>query len=104
MKYWALIAALFIVVGCASNPNKIEAAYVSPLKYQNYDCDQIGLEQSHVERRTNDLYHSLKKEADADAAQMGVGLILFWPTLFFLEGGAATSGARRRCPPRSLPG
>ena len=93
MKYWALIAALLIVVGCASNPNKIEAAYVSPLKYQNYDCDQIGLEQSHVERRTNDLYHSLKKEADKDAAQMGVGLLIFWPTLFFLEGGDGPEAA-----------
>jgi len=29
----------------------------------------------------------LKETADADAAQVGVGLILFWPALFLVEGG-----------------
>jgi len=41
----------------------------------------------HVSHRTAELYTSLDKKADNDAAQMGVGLVLFWPTLFFLEGG-----------------
>ena len=40
-----------------------------------------------VSRRANVLQVSLKKTADTDAAQMGVGLLLFWPTLLFLEGG-----------------
>lgn len=29
----------------------------------------------------------MESEADADDAQMGVGLLLLWPTLFWLEGG-----------------
>jgi hypothetical protein len=29
----------------------------------------------------------LDKKADNDAAQLGIGLVLFWPALFFLEGG-----------------
>ena len=29
----------------------------------------------------------MKETADADAAQVGVGLILFWPALFLVEGG-----------------
>ncbi len=33
------------------------------------------------------LHAQLKSTADADAAQMGIGLVLFWPTLLFLEGG-----------------
>jgi hypothetical protein len=33
------------------------------------------------------LYASLKKKADNDTAQMTVGMLLLWPTLFFLEGG-----------------
>ena len=40
-----------------------------------------------VQRRVDNLQASLKKTASDDAAQMGVGLILFWPALFFLEGG-----------------
>lgn len=81
----ALISGLLL--GCASNPDKISTAYVSPLKYKNYDCDQVAMEMDHVSRRTTDLYFSLKRKADNDTAQMGVGLVLFWPTLFFLEGG-----------------
>jgi hypothetical protein len=43
--------------------------------------------------RTNKLYHNLKKEADADGAQMAVGLVLFWPALLFLEGGDGPEAA-----------
>ncbi|MBG68248.1 MAG: hypothetical protein CMF03_10195 [Hyphomonas sp.] len=57
------------------------------MAYQGYDCEQIALEQNRIERRTGELYQSLKKEANADKWQMGVGLILFWPALFMLEGG-----------------
>ncbi|MEQ3650180.1 metal ABC transporter ATP-binding protein [Hyphomonas sp.] len=84
-----IVSAVVVLatVGCASSPNKIAAQYVSPMAYQGYDCDQIALEQNRIERRTGELYQSLKKEANADKWQMGVGLILFWPALFMLEGG-----------------
>lgn len=72
---------------CASNPDSIDAAYVSPLKYAVYDCEQIGLELGYVGQRTNTLYRSLRQKRKADNWQMGVGLLLFWPTLFALEGG-----------------
>ena len=80
-------AVVLATVGSASSPNKIAAQYVSPMAYQGYDCEQIALEQNRIERRTGELYQSLKKEANADKWQMGVGLILFWPALFMLEGG-----------------
>ena len=80
-------AVVLATVGCASSPNKIAAQYVSPMAYQGYDCEQIALEQNRIERRTGERYQSLKKEANADKWQMGVGLILFWPALFMLEGG-----------------
>ncbi len=87
------ILFISLLVSCASNPNKIDAAYVSPLKYKDYDCDQIALEMDYVGQRTNVLYHRLKKERKKDNAQMGVGLLLFWPTLFFLEGGDGPEAA-----------
>lgn len=74
-------------MGCATQPNKMGAADVSPLIYSKYDCDQIGMESDRVTRRINTLYGQLKEDADADAWQMGVGLVLLWPTLFWLEGG-----------------
>ncbi|MDO8863712.1 hypothetical protein Q6D67_18630 [Haliea sp. E1-2-M8] len=94
MKRTFLIGALIsVIAGCASNPDKIDAAYVSPTKYKNHDCDQIATEMQHVERRTNDLYQRLKSERKADNWQMGIGLVLFWPSLFFLEGGDGPEAA-----------
>ena len=82
-----LIGIALIVTGCASNPDKIQTSYVSPLQYKDYDCDQISGELERVSRRANDLHGSLKKTSDNDDAQMAVGVVLFWPALFFLEGG-----------------
>jgi hypothetical protein len=84
---------IILLAGCASNPNNIEAAYVSPLKYKDYDCDQIALEMDYVGQRTTRLYTRLDSERKKDNAQMGVGLVLFWPALFFLEGGDGPDAA-----------
>jgi len=84
-----IFLALTTLSGCAGNPDKMNAQYVSPLKYQAYDCEQIGMEIGNVERRTGIIYQNLKSEATADAWQMGVGLVLFWPILFALEGGTS---------------
>ena len=87
-----LLASAFIGA-CASNPDKIDTAYVSPVKYQDYDCQQIATEMDYVGQRTTTIYQRLKKERKADNWQMGVGLLLFWPTLFFLEGGDGPEAA-----------
>jgi hypothetical protein len=85
-KYGFILSFIFLQ-GCATPPSEIPTAHVSPAQYSHYDCEQIAMEMKFVGRRANDLYYDLKGEADADATQMGVGLLLFWPTLFFLEGG-----------------
>lgn len=82
-----LVVSALLISACASNPDKIDAAYVSPLKYLDYDCKQIAMEMDYVGQRTTELYHRLEKERNADNWQMGIGLIVFWPALFFLEGG-----------------
>lgn len=83
----ALAIALSFLTSCATSPDKISAAYVSPIKYKDHDCDQIALEIDYVSQRVTTLHNTLKKESNADNAQMGIGLVLFWPALFFLEGG-----------------
>ena len=86
MIFGAAGAAL-VMAGCASSPDKMTAADVSPLTYQAYDCQQLAAEGDRIQRKVNTLYDQLKKKADADSWQMGIGLVLFWPALFFLEGG-----------------
>jgi hypothetical protein len=87
-KLLALASAISITLaGCASSPDEMNATYVSPLKYKSYDCDQIAMEMDYVGNETTKLYTQLKKKSSNDDTQMAVGMILFWPTLFFLEGG-----------------
>lgn len=88
-----LAAAIMLTTACASNPDKIDAAYVSPLKYQDYSCRQIAEEMDYVGSRTTDLYTRLKSERTKDNWQMGVGMVLFWPALFALEGGDGPEAA-----------
>ena len=93
MKLLPLLLILAIFTGCASNPDKIGAAYVSPFKYKDYDEDQIIMEMDYIGQKVNELYFRLKKEQKNDAAQMGVGMLLFWPALFMLEGGDGPEAA-----------
>ena len=82
----ALLGASVMLSACATHPNKISAAYVSPIKYQGYDCQQVGLEQNNIEQRTNTLYHRLKGRNNSDKWMMGIGLVVAWPALLFMKG------------------
>ncbi len=88
IKGFVTVALLAMAVyGCATQPEELAAQSVSPLQYQSYTCGQIAAEMARTSRRINELYATLKKTADNDQAQMAVGMILLWPTLFWLEGG-----------------
>tara|TARA_Y200000002_G_scaffold245366_1_gene202975 strand:+ start:91 stop:447 length:357 start_codon:yes stop_codon:yes gene_type:complete len=93
----ATLILLLFVFSCASQPDDINAIYVSPATFASYDCEQVESSLRSKNTRLSQLYNSLKAEADADAWQTGVGLFLFWPTLLFLEGndGAEAEEYRR---------
>ena len=80
------VAISLALLGCQTAPNKIPAAYVSPLQYANYDCDQIVAELARVGDKASQLNGDLEKKASADTTKMTVGLLVLWPTLFFLDG------------------
>ncbi len=90
----ALLSIVLGLVGCATKPQKISGAYVSPFKYRNHDCEQIAEELHYVSRKTEELYSSLKNEAGKDTAQAAgftalgfFTLGLGWLGLATLEGG-----------------
>lgn len=83
----ASVATFTLLLGCATSPDKLPTASVSSLEYRDYNCEQVAMEMERVTDRANELHGTLKKKADDDTAQMAVGMLLFWPTLFFLEGG-----------------
>jgi hypothetical protein len=80
------IAAGVMLGGCATASKDIATAYVSPMQYQPYDCDQLAAEAARIHSRVSALGGRLDQAAKNDAAITGVGVILFWPALFFLGG------------------
>ena len=64
------VAILFALAGCATQPDKVAAQYVSPIQFNNYTCEQVAGEMRRVHRRASELHGQLKKIADNDAAQM----------------------------------
>lgn len=52
--------------------------------YQSFTCDQISAELRRVGSRVSEVTGQQQRAADGDAVAMGVGLIIFWPALFFL--------------------
>jgi hypothetical protein len=84
----AVVAFLLVsfFTGCATSPDNISATYVSPLQYQSYTCNQIGQELLRVNRKIMEVTGHQEREATKDAVAMSVGLIIFWPALFFLIG------------------
>lgn len=90
MKNTILIVAVSLALfGCQTSPNKIAAAYVSPLQYSSYDCDQVAAELARIGDKASQLNGELQKKASADTVKMTVGLLILWPTLFFLDGDSA---------------
>lgn len=79
-------AAILAATGCAKHANEIPAQYVSPMQYQGYNCQQIGMEMESLSRRVSEIGGQVDKTASNDSAQMGIGLVLFWPVLFALDG------------------
>ena len=94
IKSFVVLLLVTFLVGCATAPEKLGTTYVSPLQYKDYTCDQIGMEMQRVSRKVAELRGTLDKDASNDAAQMGIGLILFWPALFFLEGGDGVNASQ----------
>lgn len=83
----AALCAGLIVSACATHPNDIQASYVSPMTYSAYTCDQIREENLRVTARVNEVTGAQRSRANRDTAAMTVGLVLFWPALFFMANG-----------------
>jgi hypothetical protein len=88
MKHFVSAAmAAVMLAGCATQPDQISAQYVSPIQYQGWSCDQIKGELVRVSNEVDVVTGQQRKKATDDAIAMGVGLVVFWPALFFLAVG-----------------
>jgi len=86
------VCSAMTLVGCAKPPQKIEAAYQSPVIYKHLSCREIIKERNTVVAKVNEATGQQKKNSTNDAVAMGVGLVLFWPSLFFIRSGKQVDG------------
>jgi hypothetical protein len=88
---FCLASMCFVLAGCASSSSEIRAQYISPLQYQDLTCQQIGAEAQRVSARASEVAGVQDDKSTNDAVATGVGLILFWPSLFFIKGDGQTA-------------
>lgn len=86
----------FGLAGCASSASEITPQYISPIQYQGLTCQQIGQEAERVSQRAAQLAGVQDEKSSNDAVAMGVGLVLFWPSLFFIKGDGQTAAELAR--------
>jgi outer membrane lipoprotein-sorting protein len=85
-----LILTIIIVAlslgGCASKSSEISAAYVSPIPYQSYTCQQLGMEAQAVSAKAAELSGVQDQKRTNDAIATGVAIVVFWPAAFLVGG------------------
>lgn len=79
------MSLVLALAACASSSDKIQPSYVSPIQYHDYSCRQIRSELMRVAHKVNEISGVQDKNASNDAWATGIGLVLFWPSLFFIS-------------------
>jgi hypothetical protein len=84
----AVIASFTSMIfgGCATKGDAVSAAYVPASIYSTYSCQQIAQELMTVGVKAAELSGQMDEAAGKDTALVAVGLVLFWPALFFVGG------------------
>lgn len=83
--------AAILVSGCASSSSEISAAYVSPLMYQNHNCQQLAMEAQGVSTRAAQVAGVQDSKRTNDAIATTVAIVVFWPAAFAVKGDGATA-------------
>lgn len=87
IRTWLVLCLSVFLIGCAKNSSQINAAYVSPLMYKSYDCQQLKAEQSRLVSRAVSMGASVDQDASADAVVVGLAWLVFPPVIYFMDGG-----------------
>jgi hypothetical protein len=84
-KIWVVVLGTALG-GCASSSADITPAYVSPVAYQGYTCQQLALEAQAVSARAAALSGVQDSKRTNDALATTAAVVIFWPAAFFVGG------------------
>jgi hypothetical protein len=77
--------------GCASSSAEISPAYVSPVAYQNYTCQQLALEAQSLSTRAATLSGVQDGQRTKDQWTTAAAVVIFWPAAFLVGGDKQTA-------------
>jgi hypothetical protein len=56
------------------------------MMYSGYSCAQLSVEDEMLRSQVAELKGAVDRTATNDKVMVGVGVLLFWPALFFIKG------------------
>lgn len=74
------------ISGCASPSKEISPSYVSAVTYKHLTCEDIDVEVHRVIDRAVEVAKMVDARSSEDDFKMAMGMIVFLPPLFFIEG------------------
>src|ERR1700761_5353329 len=86
MKNLGMAALCVALAGCASSAADITPAYVSPVQYQSYTCQQLALEAQSISTRAATLSGAQDSQRTKDGVATAAAIVIFWPAAFFVGG------------------
>jgi hypothetical protein len=91
MRKLGIVALGAALGGCASSASDIAPAYVSPVMYQSYTCQQLGLEAQGISQRAATLSGAQDSQRTKDGLVTAAAIVVFWPAAFFVGGDKQTA-------------
>jgi hypothetical protein len=91
MRKFGMVALAAALGGCASSSSEIAPAYVSPVAYQSYTCQQLGLEAQSISTRAATLSGAQDSQRSKDGLVTAAAIVVFWPAAFFVGGDKQTA-------------
>jgi hypothetical protein len=91
MRILGIVALGAALGGCASSSSEITPAYVSPVMYQAYTCQQLALEAQAVSTRAASLSGVQDQKRTNDGVATAAAIVIFWPAAFFVGGDKQTA-------------
>jgi hypothetical protein len=91
MRILGIVALCAALGGCASSAADITPAYISPVAYQTYTCQQLALEAQAISTRAAALSGAQDSQHTKDGWTTAAAVVIFWPAAFFVGGDKQTA-------------
>ena len=91
MRNMGIVVLGAALYGCASSSAEITPAYISPVIYQSYSCQQLALEAQAVSTRAASLSGVQDSQRTKDRWTTAAAVVIFWPAAFLVSGDKQTA-------------